>query len=737
MARRAASTNGDITDPPVATESESTPSQLFAFARPVSPPPSSPSGGGDGDGDVIFCDTCLKNQHLLNASLAQYLPDPDDPDYEEREKDFHRFRRNQERLYPQICDQCEPRVRRRLEKAQYTAKADLLRRMLDRSASARGRVGARAWPDRLAAAGRWLWIAGFVLQLAWHAVVVHRLLSQHLVRAGPDDGLSALKLLRLCGPLVGSLPSDERLLGWSCLATVLGVWWNPRFPHVYRGFTRHVSGVPTWYCFQAVAVALRVCLRRMGDGLTTPDPARLGTQTAGHALALTSALLILTLAPRCIRINMAPLFGTSRTAQRSLRDDPAERPPSTASRPDETKTIADLLDEISRSPVSSTPPSPTPTDASSPALPRRRPNALPMGHAHTQAAQDLTASLQEIDKLHLNLSPRRRQPAASAWGAGAGAAGRPYSYSSFFRSSPPRPAPHRGGGEEEMDWSPTPASTSTPATTATQPARSKYRAFNTQGGPRASQPFGSAPTSDEKAASRPFWYRVPPAPTTPAQRVFNPPNQPRLRPSPVEAATTTPSFRFGQGKGFGSLYFSSASAAASGSAGDGDDDGDDDGAEVDGDWAERGENAGEEEEEGQPQQNQNRRQEQQQNQRRRRKQPKPKQTQQDVTFAEPRFFAEMLGRAPGVVAEGRKNDPRNELSGLFGESFKLTEEEKMLMSNDMERDGESFGYSESETAGIARDHCRRHGVSPLVFISIVMMQHLFSRLLVPRILSGE
>lgn len=277
--------NGDITDPPVATEAESTPRQ-FAVSRHVSPPPSSPPAS-----EVIFCDTCLKNQHLLNASLAQYLPDPDDPDYAEREKDFHRFRRNQERLYPQICEQCEPKVRQRLERAQYTAKADLLRRMLDRSASARSRVTTRGWPERFDFVGRWLWIAGFVFQLGWHAVVVHGLLLQYLISAEADDTLFTFRLLRLCEPLVGNLPSDERLLGWSSLVTILGVWWNPRFPQVYRGFTRHLNGVWKWYFFQAIAVALRVFLQKM-DVLKTPNPAQLSTQTAMHALALTFALLV-------------------------------------------------------------------------------------------------------------------------------------------------------------------------------------------------------------------------------------------------------------------------------------------------------------------------------------------------------------------------------------------------------------------------------------------------------------
>src|SRR4051812_13892269 len=84
--------DGQITDPPVATDAVATPAK-FAVLRPQSPP-SSPTG-------AIFCDTCLTNQHLLRASLAQYLPDPDDPEYEDREKDFYRFRNAQEGRYPQ------------------------------------------------------------------------------------------------------------------------------------------------------------------------------------------------------------------------------------------------------------------------------------------------------------------------------------------------------------------------------------------------------------------------------------------------------------------------------------------------------------------------------------------------------------------------------------------------------------------------------------------------------------
>ncbi|KAK1983768.1 Ima1 N-terminal domain-containing protein [Colletotrichum cereale] len=67
---------------------------------------------------------------------------------------------------------------------------------------------------------------------------------------------------------------------------------------------------------------------------------------------------------------------------------------------------------------------------------------------------------------------------------------------------------------EEMDWSPT---------------QSKHRAFNDFGPPKApNQVFGQP---DPGPNSSPFWYKVPPAPITPAQRLRN---GPKILAKPVE-----------------------------------------------------------------------------------------------------------------------------------------------------------------------------------------------------------
>ncbi|KAK4141156.1 Ima1 N-terminal domain-containing protein [Dichotomopilus funicola] len=695
--------NGDITDPPVATEKEATPRQ-YAMSRAVSPPLSPPGHNNPhnlhqnpNQKQTTFCATCLKNQHLLSASLAQYLPDPDDPDYAERERGLYRFRRRQEKLYPQICADCEPWVRQRLAQAQYTAKADVLRRMLDRSAIAR-RNGAtrRGWLERVDSVGKWLWMAGFVLQVLWHVAVVHDRLARYLAWAGVDEGLFTVRLLKVCGPVVRRLPAEEeRLLKWSLWASGFGCWWNPRFAQIVRGFTRHISGVSKWYFFQALAVLLRFCLQSMD--WDTLDPLGLNRLLAVHGVTFVFALLIFTSAPRAIKINMAPLFSATEKppslhANENADDsDTADPAPGSATRAlDETRAIAALLDEISRSPTNTTPPSPV-LDAS-PSIPRRISNFLPMGHTHTQAAQALTANLQQIDHLHL------RGPADSDSN---------YTPPRYARNHPPSSPPPYTAAAEEMDWSPTPT-TSFVASSPIRPPRtitnwgntrpsahqqpdhpqqnqdmsmtSTHRAFATRG-QRTTQPFGSAPIEERPG---PFWYRVPPAPTTPAQRVFNPPNQPRLRArgsgvSPpgadTEAATRRNFFGGGNGNGRTNGRIRGGELVPVSS----NDDHDGHGEDYDTPMTTHFTNSQTQTQYQHPQQQQN--------------------NYQEVAFPEPRLFAANLlnhnthntqhspgngtrngtgnghGQSPRRDQQQRWNDPRNELSGLFGSAFQLGDRE--------------------------------------------------------------
>lgn len=187
---------------------------------------------------------------------------------------------------------------------------------------------------------------------------------------------------------------------------------------------------------------------------------------------------------RSIRIDMAPLFRPASSSARTvLRDQDQDQDSGLAEaasgRADESKSMAELLDEISRIPTSSADKPRTDHAIDDyPSFPQNR-VAATRPTTRSQALTVVNDNSGELDFDNLHLANRT-----------------PVHY------------------DQDMDWSPT---------------QSKHRAFNTYG-QRATQGFNEAPTEPPKGF---FWYHVPPAPTTPAQRVFNPPNQPRLRKSPI------------------------------------------------------------------------------------------------------------------------------------------------------------------------------------------------------------
>ncbi|KAI5288239.1 hypothetical protein KEM54_005362 [Ascosphaera aggregata] len=119
--------NGQPCDPPIEeTAQEPASSQKYAI------PPPDATTGYDGDrNDSIFCSTCLKNQFLIYESLSNYLPDESDPSYTKYEASCSAYRKELEELFPPVCKYCAPAAQRQIDKAQYFAKSDYLRRLME------------------------------------------------------------------------------------------------------------------------------------------------------------------------------------------------------------------------------------------------------------------------------------------------------------------------------------------------------------------------------------------------------------------------------------------------------------------------------------------------------------------------------------------------------------------------------------------------------------------------------
>ncbi|OAA69843.1 hypothetical protein ISF_03113 [Cordyceps fumosorosea ARSEF 2679] len=481
---------GDITDPPVATDREAAaPSQ---FARPQHATTTAAP-------DAVFCEKCLKNQRLFTASLAQYLPDdPSHPEYEELDRNYYRYRRNLERRYPQVCDGCADRVQQRIQQAGYTAKTDHLRRMMDKSRGRRSAAGAttrRAGVlDAASALGGWLWRGGLAAQLLWHALrVIQALERPDDGMYDPDDAGVYATTLAVAAAAAAWLPGGDALMRLSIAAAVLSSWWNPHFVQFSRGFTRHLLGFTRWYSFQGLIVFLRIFFRSvlsMEGGAAQSQGARLSAHLATAGIMC----FIYIMASRSIRVDTTPLFKSEDKPPTPRRNmSPAKR------KEEDSKTFSELFNEA----LDSTPRKgrPSPSLPATPGTPN-----YASGSAFVPPSQ-IKLMQEQQRRRGFHDSPPLASPSA------------------FQPRAQQAPIVHDYDDGDAMDWS---------------PSQPQHRAFrdtpDRSTAATARRPFGQSPThaDDGGGSANPFWFKVPPAPTTPARQLRNPPNMPVLRQKPAE-----------------------------------------------------------------------------------------------------------------------------------------------------------------------------------------------------------
>ncbi|KXJ86733.1 Ima1 N-terminal domain-domain-containing protein [Microdochium bolleyi] len=472
---------GDITDPPTV---DRTPVQFAIPRKPrtsVSPVSASPGSPGASH-DSLFCATCLRNQHMLRSSLAQFEwpEDTSGAEYLAREKKYHLLRRDLEKRYPQVCAECEPRVEKRLHQASYTAQTDHLKRMITKTRSQRTEVKSWSTLDLLDIVGKWAWHASYLLQFTWHAVMLCGLLADSI--AGGEDKTSwAAAGAQILRQATRTPLGSQRALSWAIKSGICSFPWNPRFKQSIRGFTAHIMGFKQWYTYQLLAllvrmVALSASQYAESHGIT--PSAQLGAQ-----IFLTIfTIYVYQMAPSSIRTDTTPLF---RRPQTQLRD---KSVPSAKLHPEsnEPSSLGDVLDDILREPSKSS----------------------PLQNDHL-AARNLGAQRSPLGALGSSHLDREETETAT------------FDNSAFFGSLGISKQPHKVPDEapavhydDEMDWS---------------PSTSQHRAFNTYNSYNVKNPnprFNDMPVEPKPG---PIWYKVPPAPTNPAQRLRNPPSRPIIR----------------------------------------------------------------------------------------------------------------------------------------------------------------------------------------------------------------
>ncbi|MCJ1286994.1 hypothetical protein MMC26_006341 [Xylographa opegraphella] len=288
--------NGEIADPPAVTD---TPNIRYArtIERPVSPSFQQSDGS-------LFCNTCVKNQHILTQALASYLPSPTDPQYPDYEKQYPEYRRGLEERYPQVCDNCKPRVQQRLQATGYAAKTDHLRRMMDKSRAVKGSQYRWSWRHVVAHAGGSGWLLALIGQILWNALGASAnfegdlrdytfpiLLQNYLQQSfGPEWKIPKIS------DLTGSLASGSLVLG------MLSIWWNPRLSNKISGQVGRLIGLSEFYKLQGILNLTRL-LAWYSIGKDQGFHLDSSATKAVHAIMLVFNLIVSLISYRTVRID--------------------------------------------------------------------------------------------------------------------------------------------------------------------------------------------------------------------------------------------------------------------------------------------------------------------------------------------------------------------------------------------------------------------------------------------------
>lgn len=303
---------GQIRDPPVHTLGEAPP---VMYAQPVSRETSPFSSTSS---TVPFCSKCLHNQHMYATSIAQYSEHFSDEDpIDLRSANLERTRikeieRTVRERYPLYCDDCAPRAQQHLDRAIYTAKADHLRRTLDRTRANGGPGKTRpwTWADVITLLGKTMWWSGLVGQMLWNFTGLLLAVAPNVLKTcgtAVDSSDAAIKsdsgFCRVVTYLVDEAPTLlsilhntsahhlPRLAKWSFMSSLFSSWWNPHIKANSRGFRAHIVGTRNWYEFQVIWIIGRAIFWFvMGHGVfsTVDAPATKGA----HALMLLFSILV-------------------------------------------------------------------------------------------------------------------------------------------------------------------------------------------------------------------------------------------------------------------------------------------------------------------------------------------------------------------------------------------------------------------------------------------------------------
>ncbi|QGA13471.1 hypothetical protein EYB26_001121 [Talaromyces marneffei] len=285
--------NGEITDPPTTvTDNPAIPNDT-----------QSPFESAGFDQTGLFCSKCVRNQHLLMKALGSYLPDSDDPTYPIYEQQYPQYRRKMEETYPQVCENCEQKVNRRIRQTGYEAKADHLRRTMERSKMSRAvqKARRRNWRSILVVAGAlgyWMSVVGqLVSDLIGACGLLDKIAGQHWPLESKN-----LSFISDAVSYIGY--SSEDLAGIALLLGALSIWWNPKIHHKVEGLSGRILGLNQYYECQLIVMVARFAVWAWLKDTSRMEPS---FPAAVHAIMILFMSVATVFSQRLVHYDTRPL----------------------------------------------------------------------------------------------------------------------------------------------------------------------------------------------------------------------------------------------------------------------------------------------------------------------------------------------------------------------------------------------------------------------------------------------
>ncbi|CCU82389.1 hypothetical protein BGHDH14_bgh05390 [Blumeria hordei DH14] len=301
--------NGEITDPPVATDSPAPIPVRYATSRaqPSTAPPT---------------------QYHVDVDIDQHEVGKDNDAY-------RRFRNDLEKRYPQVCEDCEPGALQRMAEAEKTAKADYLRRLIEKTKENRFNKSQEPLFS-FNYVGKLLWNLGLYGQLFWNFTTLTL-----AARNSSSDVVVRYSIVieKSLQPLTNLITYREWARAF-LICTLLSTWWCPKSNGLSRDILRQLFNFSKWFQLQILVVILRCFFYWMMGTQFFSDinsPSTIGAHVAMSILTVVTAFKL----GHATKNNHGPLW--KKPTEKRLLTTRAQ------SLDEGSESIGDILDHIARS----------------------------------------------------------------------------------------------------------------------------------------------------------------------------------------------------------------------------------------------------------------------------------------------------------------------------------------------------------------------------------------------------